>query len=225
MRKIRWLGLQTKLSINDIAHRLQQYTYSREQNEGFVLAQTRQDYVTARFVERLHRVDEVVDPFGNTEKLERHEYRNHEFGVYTYGPGLEFIDPVRGSQTLVARLLEITDFDLTISPLSIDIQLWATKIQTVLGKTGLVDRVQAKNIQISGEALASIEIDAKSDAVAAFRKFVTVADTSLQKLRVRLPASAGVFSLTSQGVLEVAGKEKLAIADAARRAISTMETR
>ncbi|MBX4961372.1 hypothetical protein [Rhizobium binae] len=225
MRKIKWLGLQTKLSIDDIAERLTKSAYTHERSEGFVLEQRRRDFISARFVERLHRVEEVIDPFGNPETFERYEYRSHEFGVFNYGPGLEFVDPSRGSQTLVARLLEIMDFDLAIAPLSIDIQSWAMNIQTLLGTDGVVDRVQAKNLQISGEALASVEIDAKSDAVGAFRKFVAVADASLQKLRVRLPAGAGGFTVTSQGVLEVAGKEKLAIVEAGRRAMFSMEAR
>lgn len=225
MRRIRWLGLQTKLSVDEIAQRLKQRAYTRERGDGFVVEQRRRDSITARFVERLHRVEEVVDPFGNPETFERFEYRNHEFGVYNYGPGLEFVDPNRGSQTLVGRLLEILDFDMAIAPVSIDVQWWASKIQSVLGTGGIVDRVQAKNVQISGEALASVEIDAKSDAVAAFRNFITVADVSLQKLRVRLPANAGTFTVTCQGILEVVGKEKLATIDAARKAISDMEMR
>ncbi|WP_334545042.1 hypothetical protein [Rhizobium leguminosarum] len=220
MRRVRWFGLQSKLPVDALAARLKQRAYNTEQGDGFVLEQLRPTYLVARFVERVHRVDEVLDPFGNPETFERFEYRSQQFRVSNYGPGLEFTDPARNARTLVSRLLELTDFDLVIAPVSIDPWIWASDIQSALGATGIIDRVQAKNVQIGAEALASVQIDARTDALSAFRSFVRVPDITLEKVRIRLPGKTGMFAVSASGGLEATGREHMMVIDAARSSLA-----
>lgn len=207
------------MSIDELAARLKRRAYTADHGDGFVVDQVRRTHLLARFVERVHRIDEVLDPFGNPEKFERFEYRSQEFRVSRDGPQLEFIDLARNARTLVTRLLEIADFDLVVEPISVDPWRWAADIQSALGHSGIIDRVQAKNVQIGPDALASVQINAKTDALEALRAFTRIADVPLDKVRVRLPGRFGTFTVSSSAGIELSGMEVLQTLEAARKSL------
>lgn len=222
MRRVKWFGLKSKLSVPELAARLKQRAYNAQQGDGFVLEQVRPTYLVARYVERVHRVDEVFDSFGNPETSERFEYRRHQFRVSADGPGLELMDPNRSVRTLISRLLELTDFDLVVAPISIDPWLWVSDIQARLGTSGIVDRVQARNVQIDADALATVQIDSSVDALSGFQRFVRRPDFRLDKVRIRFPLKGGTLLATSAGGLEVTRSDADAVIDFARASVSQM---
>jgi hypothetical protein len=206
----------------ELAARLKQRAYNLQQGDGFVLEQVRSTHLVARYVERVHRVDEVFDPFGNPETSERFEYRRHQFRISTDGPGLELMDPTRNPRTLIGRLLELTDFGLLVAPISVDPWVWTSEIQALLGTSGIVDRVQARNVQIDADALASVQIDARIDALSAFQRFVRQPDFRLDKVRIRFPLTGGTLMATSAGGLEVTRGDADTVIDLARASLSQM---
>lgn len=220
MRRVKWFGFKSKLSVSQLADRLKQRAYNAQQGDGFVLEQIRATHIVARYVERVHRMDEVFDSFGNPETSERFEYRRHQFRVSTEGPGFELIDPSRSARTLISRLLELTDFDLVVAPISIDPWLWVSEIQARLGTSGIVDRVQARNVQIDADALATVQIDSGVDALSGFQRFVRRPDFRLDKVRIRFPLKGGTLLATSSGGLEVTRSDADAVVDFARASVS-----
>lgn len=220
MRRVKWFGFKSKLSVTELAARLKQRAYNVQRGDGFVLEQVRSTHLVARYVERVHRVDEVFDSFGNPETSERFEYRRHQFRVSTDGPGLELMDPTRNARTLVSRLLEVTDFDLVVAPISVDPWVWVSEIQALLGTSGVVDRVQARNVQIDADALATVQIDSNVDALSGFQRFVRRPDFRLDKVRIRFPLKGGTLMATSAGGLEVTRGDAETVIDFARASLS-----
>jgi hypothetical protein len=222
MHRVRWFGLKLKLSVAELADRLKHRTYNAHQGDGFVLEQVRPSHLVARYVERVHRVDEIFDSFGNPEAFERFEYRSQRFRVSREGPGLEMLDAARSMRPLISRLLETVDFDLEVVPVSVDPCAWAIAVQQSLGQSGVIDRVLAKNVQIGADALASVQVDAKTDARFAFQKLVKKPDIRLDRVRIRFPGKAGMFTVTSLGGLEAKMIDPNSVVDFARTSLARM---
>ena len=172
MKRYRWLRARWPISMRLLAKRLRSQSFDGQQVEGFVLDRVRDDFVDARFVEKIEYEDTVVDPFGVESSYHRVEYRKCEFKAMINGPGLELVDAPRGVQTLVSRLAEVTDFALSISPLSVDVLAWATVVQQRLNVAGVVDSLQVGAVELSKGVQAKAVMKGDGDVLAATKALV-----------------------------------------------------
>lgn len=219
MIRSRWYGLRSEISIHDFTERLKERAYNDARGDGFVLDELRSAHVEARFIEKVHRLEEAFDPFGQRETFERFEYRSQRFRLSDRWPHLELIGVSKYGRTLISRLLEITDYDFTLEPLKVDVAKWATDIQAAIGSIGRVDRVQAKNVQAGPDALAFLQVDSALDALAALKVFVKTPNVAVDKVRVRLPTTFGTFVVSAAGSIEVSGPKQLTIVEGARASL------
>jgi hypothetical protein len=184
-----------------LAKRLRSKSFDGEQVEGFVLDRVRDDFVDARFVEKIEYEDTVIDPFGVESSYHRVEYRKCEFKAMLNGPGLELVDAPRGVQTLVSRLAEVTDFSLSISPLSVDVLVWATLVQKHLNVDGVVDSLQVGAVELSKGVQAKAVMKGDGDVLAATRALVHGKQHVIEKVQIRFSGPNRItLLLTKSGV-------------------------
>jgi hypothetical protein len=189
MKRYRWLKASWPLSMRSFAKRLQVKRFDETVTDGFVVDRVRDDFVDARYVERLEYDDTVVDPFGRELSIHRLDYRQCEFRASTEGPGIELIDAPRAIQTMVSRLAEVTDFRLSISQLSVDPLIWAQSIQTTMKIRGVVDSIQIGSLELSAGVDAKVVIRSSTDALGASAKLVEGKKHLIEKLQLRIPGS------------------------------------
>lgn len=187
MKRYRWLKAQWPVSMRVLAKRLRTKAFEGEQVDGFVLDRVRDDFLDARFVEKIEYEDTVTDPFGVESSFHRLEYRKCEFKAMLDGPGLELVDAPRGVQTMVSRLAEATDFALSISPLSVDVLAWATAIQRRLNIAGVVDSLQVGAVELSHGVQAKAVVRGVVDVLAATQALVHGKKHVIEKVQIRFP--------------------------------------
>jgi hypothetical protein len=168
-----------------LAKRLRSQSFDGQQVEGFVLDRVRDDFVDARFVEKIEYEDTVVDPVGVESSYHRVEYRKCEFKAMINGPGLELVDAPRGVRTLVSRLAEVTDFTLSISPLSVDVLAWATVVQQRLNVAGVVDSLQVSAVELAKGVQAKAVMKGDGDVLAATKALVHGKQHIIEKVQIR----------------------------------------
>lgn len=201
MKRYRWLRAQWPISMRVLAKRLKSKAFTQEKSEGFVLDRVRDDYVEARFFEKVEYDDTVVDPFGGESSFHRVEFRKCEFKAALVGPGLELVDSQRGVQTMISRLAEITEFTLAISPLSVNTLIWATEIQRRMNVLGVVDSIQIGAVELSHDIHAKAIIKGSSDVLAVTKKLVENRKHIVEKVHLRLKnAAMSTVLLTNSGV-------------------------
>lgn len=201
MKRYRWLKARWPISMRVLAKRLRAKAFDGGQVEGFVLDRVRDDFIDARFVEKVEYDDTVTDPFGVESSFHRIEYRKCEFKAMLDGPGLELVDAPRGVQTMVSRLSEATDFALSISPLSIDALAWATAVQRRLNIVGVVDSLQVGAVELSPGVEAKAVVRGAIDVLAATQTLVHGKKHVIEKVQIRFsgPKRMTVL-LTNSGV-------------------------
>jgi hypothetical protein len=201
MKRYRWLKANWPVSMRVLAKRLKLRAFQGDQTEGFVLDRVRDDYLEARFVEKVEYDDTVTDPFGAESIFHRVEYRKCEFKATTVGPGLELVDAPRGVQTMVSRLAEATEFSLAISALSIDVLVWATNVQRRLNTVGVVDSIQVGAVELAAGVRAKAVIKGSSDVLAATNRLIEGKKHVTEKVQIRFTgAKMSTVLLTNGGV-------------------------
>lgn len=201
MKRYRWLRAKWPISMRMLAKRLKSKAFEGEETEGFVLDRVRDDYVEARFVEKVEYDDTVTDPFGAESSFHRIEYRKCEFKATLDGPGLELVDAPRGVQTMVSRLAEATEFSLAISPLSVNVLVWARNVQRQLGAVGVVDSLQVGAVELASGVQAKAVIKGSSDVLAAANKLVEGKKHVIEKVQLRFAAPMRATVLLTSGAV------------------------
>lgn len=199
MKRYRWLKARWPISMRALAKRLRAKAFDGAQVEGFVLDRVRDDFIDARFVEKIEYDDTVTDPFGVESTFHRVEYRKCEFKAMLDGPGLELVDAPRGVQTMVSRLAEANDFALAISPLSVDVLAWATAVQRRLNVVGVVDSLQVGAVELSQGVQAKAVIKGAVDVLAATQALVQGKKHVIEKVQIRFSGPKRMTVLLTNG--------------------------
>ena len=217
MKRYRWVAVEWPFSMRVLAKRLKAKAFEGELADGFVIDRVRDDFVEARFVERVEYDDKVTDPFGSELVFHRVEFRQCRFRAATAGPGLELQDAPRSIQTMVSRLLEVTDFSLAIQPVSIDVLAWAMAVQKRLGKPGIVDSIQIGELDLTKDVTAKVVIKGSRDVLDASMALVNGRTHIVEKVQVSLEdAKRTKLILSTAGVLKLNGEASEEVLDSAR---------
>lgn len=168
-----------------LAKRLRVKAFDGEQDGGFVLDRVRDDFLDARFVEKIEYDDTVTDPFGVDAIFHRVEYRSCEFKAAVTGPGLELVDAPRSVQTMISRLAEVNDFSLAISPLSVNVLDWASEVQQRLNAVGVVDSLQLGAMELASNIQAKAVIKGSVDVLGATQALVSGKKHVVEKVQIR----------------------------------------
>lgn len=200
MSKFRWLHSEWPVSIRVLAKRIKAKPFDDVSNHGFVLDRARDDYLEARYIERIEYTDTVIDPFGNELLFPRVEFRQSIFRATAAKPGLELRNPPRSTQSLLNRLSEAVDFEVAIKQIEVDVLDWAAKFQVATQSSTIVDSMQVTALELEPGILAKAVIKGDRDARSACTTLTTGRRFTLEKVQLRLSErDHGAVVLTNSG--------------------------
>ncbi|WP_081067745.1 hypothetical protein [Burkholderia stagnalis] len=204
MKRYRWLTAKWPVSMRLLAKRLKARNFTDQLSEGFVIDRVRDDYLEARFIERIEYDDTVTDPFGKELSFHRIEYKQCEFRASMEGPGLELIDAPRAVQGLISRLAEATDFGLAISPLTVNALAWAKGVQRHLNAGGIVDSLQIGSVELAPGISAKMLVRGEADVLAESNRLIEGRKHVIEKVQLKLPgALRTTIVLASSGSVRI----------------------
>ena len=226
MKRFRWFQVEWPTSIRTLAKRIKMRKFEGESGHGFFIDRVRDDYLEARYVERVEYTDVVVDPFGKELTFERVEFRQTLFRASSAAPGLELIDPPRNVQALMNRLSEALDFEIAITPAVLDVLSWSALLQNVGGVSSVVDSLQIGALEIEPGIVAKVIIKGGRDVRAACTALTQDRKFVMEKIQLRLASphrgtvvlsSGGSAALSSEDSIEhLMQPLRMALADAMR---------
>ena len=211
MKRYRWFQVEWPTSIRTLAKRIKMRTFEGESGHGFFIDRVRDDYLEARYVERVEYTDVVIDPFGKELTFDRVEFRQTLFRASSSAPGLELIDPPRNVQALMNRLSEAVDFEVAITPAIVDVLSWSAVLQNVGGVSSVVDSLQIGALEIEADIVAKVVIKGDRDVRAACAGLTQDRKFAMEKIQLRLSSpyrgtvvlsSAGAATLSAEDTIE-----------------------
>lgn len=204
MKRYRWLRAKWPISMRVLARRLKAKGFEEGRTEGFVLDRARDDWLEARFVERIEYDDTVVDPFGKELSFHRVEYRQCEFRASVDSPGLELVDAPRAVQAAISGLAEATEFGLAIAPLNLNVLAWAKGVQRLANVGGVVDSVQIGAIELAPGITAKALVRGSSDVILASARLVDGKKHVIEKVQLKIAGSRkAAIVLAANGTVRI----------------------
>ena len=186
MTRHRWLKAEWPMTIQTLAKRVRQQEFSEGRASGFILDRVRDDSLEARFVERYEYTETVSDPYGKELTFDRLEFRQTAFRATPGWPGLELLDAPRSTQSLVSGLLEASNFELAVSPIDVNVLVWADELQQALGTEAVIDSLQVAALMVADGIKAKVMLKGEKDVRAACKDIVQGRKHVLEKLQLRV---------------------------------------
>lgn len=210
MKRFRWFRVEWPTSIRTLAKRIKLRTFDGESGHGFFIDRVRDDYLEARYVERVEYTDVVVDPFGKELTFERVEFRQTLFRASAFSPGLELIDPPRNVQALMNRLSEVVDFEVAITPATVGVLSWSAVLQNVGGVSSIVDSLQIGALEIESGIVAKVVVKGDRDVRAACAALTNDRKFAMEKIQLRLASPhRGTVVLSSGGSAALSSEDSI----------------
>lgn len=200
--RLKWFKADWHKNMRTLAKQLKSKQFTESSADGFVLDRVRDHYIEGRFIERYEYSDIVTDPFGKELTFHRVDFRQCEFLASTSDIGLELLNPPRGIQSMISRMLEATDFNLSISPITVDVMEWSSAFQKEAGISCIIDTIQINSIDLGSSIFAKAAIRGSTDVRNAGAEFVREKNHVLEKIQLRLPNNAKVV-LTNAGTAKI----------------------
>lgn len=222
MSRHRWFNAKWPLTMWALAERLKNRPYGEKYSDGFILDRVRNDYIEARYIERIEYIDKVKDPFGKEFAFERVSFNLCEFRASSSSLGLEILNAPRKTQGLVSRLLETNDYSLAISPLSVNLLTWASTFQELANIKAVVESIQIGNLELARGVLAKAVIKGDKDVRNISAMLTEGRSYNLEKVLLRIEGNhEGTVLLTNNGAVKVDVKHADSIVIALRNSLSS----
>lgn len=198
MTRYRWFRADWPMDMRTLAKQLKLKGFDERLTDGFVLDRVRDDYIEGRFIEKIEYDDTVTDPFGKELSFHRIDYKQCEFRASDSTPGLELVDAPRSVQAMVSRMLEATNFSISISPVAVNVLDWADTFQDVAKVSGLVDSIQLGSLELASGVKAKAVISGDADVRNASSSLISGRRHLLEKVQLRLSSQTKLI-LTNAG--------------------------
>ncbi|MDO9332714.1 MAG: hypothetical protein Q7U27_28820 [Pseudomonas sp.] len=204
MTRYRWLDVNWPLPMRSLALRMKERGFDSLSSHGFVVDKIREDFIEARYIEKVNYTDTVVDPFGNESFFERIEYRESSFRVSEASPGLELMNSPRSLQALLNRLSEISDFQASIVPLEVNVLAWTKELTDIWKVDSILDSMQISRLHLDSGIYAKVLISGECDVREASKRLTEERNYTLEKVRLRIVGKPkGTIILSSAGTVTI----------------------
>lgn len=190
MKRTRWLSAKWPVSIRTLGSRMKAERFTPESFDGFFVEKIRENSLDGHFIEKLAYQETTIDPFGKEEISDRVEYRKLYFALYSEFPNIELRDSQRSSREFINKLLELCNFSLTVTPISVDLMQWVQAFQAEINQNIVVDSVQVRGMVIEDGVTAKILLRGEKDVRGALLGLCGLKKFTLEKLQVKIKSGS-----------------------------------
>lgn len=204
MNRVRWFHVSLPQSLRAIAATLSSSPLQVDGEMGFRIERVRSDSVEATYYERFTWTERLTDPFGRESSFERSGYKSVHFILAKKYPELELIDAPRGLTSFFSRLAEMTDFEVTVEPITVDVLSWATAFRRACATTCRVAAITVSNLNVEDGVTGRLTIASREkDVQAAMARLLVRRTYSVQKIEIlfRAPSPSGSLVLAADGTV------------------------
>jgi hypothetical protein len=133
MKKVKWLRFKSELPYERVLAGLNAMKFSSDVADGFQVIRSRNDFIEARYIEKIEYNEAFRDPFG-VEVVSRHVvYKQQEFSIYFEREVIEILNPARSLVSFLTRLGEACSFECYVEPIAIDLGSVQAKFEFAKG--------------------------------------------------------------------------------------------
>jgi len=186
MNRVRWLSANWPVSMRVLGSRMKDYQFTPDSFDGFVIERIRDNTIEARFIEKIIYSEITIDPFGREETFERVTYRSVNFSLFSEFPHIELRNCQRSTKEFVSKLLELCNFSLSVSSISVNLFDWVEELQQYIEQSLYIDSLQLSGLVLEDGVSAKVLLKGNKDVREAVNRLATNKNFNLDKLQVKV---------------------------------------
>jgi len=223
VNRVRWMRAKFPGSIRQIGKQLQKAGFTADSGEGFVVDRIRDEYVEARYFERIAFQQSVSDPFGNTFVVERLDFRTVDFTLTKNFPELELRMAPRGLKGFTSGLLKASGFSMELEQHSVKLNKWISAIERELATKVSIRAALTSGIELQKGTKARIAVTSPDDVRAGLAQLVHDYPFELETVEIDFPfgKSSQRVVLTSDSSVRYSAKAPEEVISAIRAAFES----
>lgn len=205
MNRVRWLDAQWPLSIRSLGKKLIEMPYTEERMDGFAIERIRDSYIEGSYIEKYNYQEVISTPFGNEEVIDRVGYRTTDFTLFNSSPHIELRNYQRSLKEFISRLLEACNFNLVVSPPSVNLTSWVSALEAAIDQDIVVDSLQVSGVDIDQGVTGKILLRGVKDVREASQILLDGRKHVLEKVQVKFTEFNRVVTvqLTNKGTVRL----------------------
>ncbi|PHN79561.1 hypothetical protein [Pseudomonas syringae] len=205
MNRVRWLNAQWPMSIRAVGKKLTEMPFTDENMDGFLIERIREDFVEGRYIEKYSYQEVISTPFGGEEVFDRIGYRTTEFTLFDSPPHIELRNYQRSLKALISRLLEACNFNLVVTPPTVDLIEWVSALQVAVDQKITVDSLQVSAVEIEEGVTGKILVKGVKDVREAASILLSGRRHVLEKVQVKFADinKTGTIQLSDNGTAKL----------------------
>lgn len=226
MNRIRWLAAEWPSSIRTIGTKLKSMPFNEETMDGFSIERVRDDFIEGKYIEKFVYEEVIADPFGNEEIVERTGYRSTEFTLFSQFPHIELRNGQRSIKEFVNRLLQACNFNLTVSPITLNLLNWIASFQQATGQKIIVDSLQVSEVSLEDGIIGKILLKGDRDVRQAVDTILGGKKYTLEKVQLKLGSEGKGVSihLSNNGTAKLPSDQLSVLLPLLRRSFQNLIT-
>lgn len=205
MRRVKWFGAEWAVTLRTLATKMRAYPFKEDSFDGFLLDRVRENLIGGRYIEKMSFQETIKDPFGEERTFDRVFYRQLEFNLFSTFPNIEFWDAPRSTSAFASKMLELSNFDLTVTPLSVDLLQWVNGFQRLSKTKVVIDSIQIAGLEIERGVTARITIEGDDDVRDALQRVARNKKYNLERLHLKYVVDGVLipFQLANTGLAKI----------------------
>lgn len=204
MNRYQWFKVKWSVTMPQLAKKLTElFSFNENEVNGFIIDRVRENFIEARYIEKVEYQDVVKDPFGKETYYNRVSYKEFDIRISDDIPiGLEFINAPRGLQGLTSKLLQASNFELKISPLKIDVLEWINSLNIILEKQAVIKSVQIGGLELKPGVSAKTLIKGQKNVLEASHLITDGKIFTIEKIQASYN-ELGTILITNSGCAKI----------------------
>lgn len=202
MNRVRWFRAKLPQSIRAFASKIEGSPLELDGDMGFRIERVRNDSLEATYYERFTWRESLVDPFGRESSFERSGYKSVHFVLSKRYPEVELIDAPRGLVSFFSRIAEMTDLELTVEPVSVNVLSWAAAVRSSCAVSFRVAGITVADLNVDEGVTGRLTVASRQkDVQAPMARLLARRAYSVQKIQMvfRADSLSGSLFLASDG--------------------------
>ena len=187
MNRVKWMRAKFPGSIRSIGKQLQKANFSPETDQGFVVDRIRDEYLEARYFERVAFQESINDPFGNTFLVDRLTFREVDFTLTKTFPELELRMAPRGLKGFASGLLKASGFSMELEQHTVKLGKWISAIERDLKDKTSMRAAVASGIDLGGGIMAKIAVTGPIDVRPGLTSLIPTHPYELETVQIDYP--------------------------------------
>ena len=203
--RIKWLSanISDKL-ITNLKRKMLEFDYN-DGSDGFRLESTEFGKLIGKYIIKKVEENTALDPFGNEYSYKTIQYDIYRFIIRNSTPQITLIDPPRAVNFFLNKLSNLTNHEIVISQIDLDINMWLLGVCKEHRNMKVIKFISS-GIMLSNTITGKIILSGTEDVRFHINRLTDKKDIVADKVRIKLEDNSIEIEMSRNGAASLFGK-------------------